>query len=119
LSSFLLDENVPHILVGALTLAGHEVLTAQEVGLSATPDDSVFAYAQTIGATVISLDLDFSDLRNFPLGNHFGIVMLRLKNLPPRQMADRTVIALADEVKGELYGSLVVIDAHGTREARL
>jgi predicted nuclease of predicted toxin-antitoxin system len=119
LSSFLLDENVPHILIEALTLAGHEVLTAQGVQLNATTDESVFAYAQTIGATVISLDLDFSDLRNFPLGNHFGIVMLRLKNLPPRQMADRTVIALTTEVKGELYGSLIVIDAHNTRELRL
>ena len=53
-------------LVKALTNAGHQVTTAQEVGLTSHPDETVFEHAQRLGPIVMTLDLDFSDLRNFP-----------------------------------------------------
>ena len=116
MARFLLDENVPHIFVDALRNAGHEATAIQQVGLSAAPDQAIFEYAQTVKATIISLDLDFSDLRLFPVGNHYGVVVLRLKDLRPSEMATRVVEALANEVSGELFGSLVVIDRHRSRQ---
>ena len=67
-------------------------------------------------ATVVSQDLDFSDLRNFPVGNHYGIVVLRLKDYAPYEMAARLVDALATEVKRALFGSLVVVDRRQSRQ---
>ena len=62
-------------------------------------------------ATVVSQDLDFSDLRNFPVGNHYGIVVLRLKDYAPDEMAARLVDALATEVKGPSLGHLLLLIA--------
>ncbi len=58
----------------------------------------------------------FRILRNFPVGDHFGIIVLRLKNYPPMEMAVRTFEALEHEVERELYGSLVVIDRKQSRQ---
>lgn len=116
MSRFLLDENVPLSLVDALRAAGHEAEAAASVGLKSAHDDIVFAYAQRMQATVVSQDLDFSDLRNFPVGNHYGIVVLRLKDYAPDEMAARLVDALATEVKRALFGSLVVVDRRQSRQ---
>jgi predicted nuclease of predicted toxin-antitoxin system len=65
----LLDQNVPRAVVV------HHVAT---VGLSGKSDLEVFQWAQSQAAMIITFDEDFADRRSFSIGEHHGIVRLRV-----------------------------------------
>lgn len=71
---FLIDENLAHSTVAVLREAGHD---AERVSGGAD-DRSVLAQAIHNGAVLVTADLDFADVRAFPLGTHAGIIVLRL-----------------------------------------
>jgi predicted nuclease of predicted toxin-antitoxin system len=56
---------------------GQDALHVQDVGLRDANDD-IFAYAQAEGRIIVSRDLDWSNLLDYPLGSHCGIVVLRV-----------------------------------------
>ncbi|HEY3366820.1 MAG TPA: DUF5615 family PIN-like protein [Symbiobacteriaceae bacterium] len=93
---FKLDENLPVGLANDLTMAGYNATTVFSEGLSGTPDDRLLAQCDAEGRILITLDLDFSDLRAYPPDKHTGIVVLR----PP----DQSVPALR-----KLFSKLVAL----------
>ena len=85
-----LDENVPHQAVHDLRALGHDVETAVSEGLAGALDSAVLSACTAEDRILVTLDLDFSDMRAYPPGSHRGIWVLR----PPRQTI-ATVVALA------------------------
>jgi predicted nuclease of predicted toxin-antitoxin system len=61
-----LDENLSLHLKPSLVQRGHEVSTAAEEGLLGKLDAEVGAAAKAEERMVLTLDLDFADLRKFP-----------------------------------------------------
>jgi predicted nuclease of predicted toxin-antitoxin system len=88
---FLVDENLSNSLAATLRSAGYEAEHVYEAGLGGQLDTAIFAYAQANGRTIISNDLDFSDITRFG-PPHNGIVIARLPNTI--SAADRTQIVL-------------------------
>jgi predicted nuclease of predicted toxin-antitoxin system len=75
---FLVDENLPARLIGALRAEGYEAEHAYDVGLRQRPDADVFTYAQTACATLITQDHDLErDIGQFPLP-HPGVLLVEL-----------------------------------------
>jgi len=113
----LLDQNVPYTVLEWLrTLRpGWNVRHAADVGLAVAPDSAVYAWAQEHGAAVVTFDEDFADRRSFPVGDHFGIVRLRVW---PTTVEETTAALrrLFDQVsEGELRGALVIVDRSSIR----
>lgn len=75
-----LDENLPVSLIEILTQLGHDVDSVQQEGLQGAPDPDVWAGAQEAKRFLVTQDLDFSDVREFAPGTHFGILLVRLAN---------------------------------------
>src|SRR5687768_3754248 len=75
MARLLADENFPLPVVMALRLAGHDVRTAREAGLLATPDPVVLAAATTDARTVLTQDRDYIRLHGQD-PNHAGIVFV-------------------------------------------
>lgn len=73
-----LDENLPTSLKTSLAGLGHDADTARDEGLSGRSDAVVWKAAQTTGRFLITMDLDFADLRAYPPGFHGGILIVRL-----------------------------------------
>lgn len=65
-----LDENLSRHLKPVLTGLGHDVLTAADEGLLSRPDVEVAARAPREGRILLSLDIEFADLRKYPPGSH-------------------------------------------------
>ncbi len=74
---FKLDENLPELVREALRELGHDVHTVADEGLSGAADDAVLGACGAEGRVLITLDLDFSDIRSYPPGSHPGIWVLR------------------------------------------
>ena len=75
-----LDENLPDTLSNILTEMNHDVETVLSEKLKGKRDEDVWRAAQKEGRFFITQDLDFSDIRNFQPGNHYGILIIRLSN---------------------------------------
>lgn len=78
---FKLDENLPELVRDALCELGHDAHTVAEEGLSGAKDEAVLEACVADDRILITLDLDFSDIRAYPPGSHSGIWIL----LPPKQ----------------------------------
>lgn len=74
---FKLDENLP--VAGSKVLAelGHDTMTVIDQSLSGEADQSLLTICDLESRTLITLDLDFSDIRTYPPNEHAGIVVLR------------------------------------------
>lgn len=87
---FKLDENLPRDAVVLLQQAGHDVHTALAEDLGGNPDPRVFRASQTEARILVTLDLDFSDIRVYPPASHHGVWVLR----PHTQSIENTLALL-------------------------
>ncbi|MCL4872205.1 MAG: DUF5615 family PIN-like protein [Anaerolineae bacterium] len=85
-----LDENMPANLVAILENLGHDVDTIPQENLAGVEDNQVWAAAQRENRFLITQDLDFSDLRLYAPGTHYGLLLVRMRN-PGRMALTRKV----------------------------
>jgi len=109
---FLLDANLPRAAIEAVDKHGHQVEFARDIGLGAAPDVQIAARARQTGAALITRDLDFSDIRQYPPQQYAGIVVLRL----PDHFTAAEIIAVLAKFFAEprflenLPGHLAIVD---------
>lgn len=71
----------------------------------------MFALAGREDRVLVSADLDFSDVRRFPLGVHPGVVVARLPNeWTADRLVDVLVSALTTLADEDLRGALVIVE---------
>ncbi|HTL51895.1 MAG TPA: DUF5615 family PIN-like protein [Planctomycetota bacterium] len=75
---FKVDENLPHDAVELLRTHGHDALSVSEQHLTGASDDKIASVCMQEKRALITLDLDFSDLRRYQPSQTAGIVVLRL-----------------------------------------
>ncbi len=114
---FLIDANLPRSAIGLLLRLGHEVDFARDIGLGAAPDSQIAARASQTGASILTRDLDFADVRRYPPHAYAGIVVLRL---PDDAVASDIVLILErflsqSNFVDQLKGRLAVVEANRVR----
>ncbi|HWB81392.1 MAG TPA: DUF5615 family PIN-like protein [Nannocystaceae bacterium] len=73
-----LDENLPVSACAGLAALGHDVDTVIDEGLAGADDPTVWTAARTENRFLVTLDLDFSDVRRFQPGTHAGLMIVRV-----------------------------------------
>jgi len=74
---FKLDENIPRDAIALLRDAGHDVQSALDEQLGGSTDLRILDACRNESRVLVTLDLDFSDIRLHAPGNHPGIWVLR------------------------------------------
>ena len=110
-----LDENIPTSVSAILADLGHESDTTTEEGLQGRIDADVWSAAQDAGASLITQDLDFSDIRQFQPGTHEGILVLRLKEPGRQALTERIRSVFQSEDVGHWRGCFVIATEHKIR----
>ncbi len=77
---FKVDENLPIEVAEMLRQAGHDAATVLEQHLGGSDDAQLVALCQLEGRIRVTLDMDFSDIRNYPPAEFPGLVVLRLRH---------------------------------------
>jgi predicted nuclease of predicted toxin-antitoxin system len=75
---FKIDENLPVELAGELIVAGHEAVTVDDQQLVGSNDFNLSETCKSEGRVLVTLDLDFADIRTYPPENYSGLIVLRL-----------------------------------------
>jgi predicted nuclease of predicted toxin-antitoxin system len=63
---FKIDENLPVEILDLLRRKGHEALSVAEQQLAGHPDTDVASTCQAERRVLVTLDLNFSDIRLYP-----------------------------------------------------
>jgi predicted nuclease of predicted toxin-antitoxin system len=105
-----LDENMPADLVDLLRASGHDVDSVRDEGLSGSDDRTILKAATSEDRVVVTFDVGFGNIREYPPGSHSGIVVFRLHDQrweimegPARRLVESNLLARLD-------GRLAVVD---------
>jgi predicted nuclease of predicted toxin-antitoxin system len=112
---FKVDENLPEIAATILREAGYDTETVLSEGLGGAPDTILAAVCQKERRALVSLDLDFSDIRTYPPGEYPGIIVLRIHNHSISHIASimaKVVLLLQTE---RLAGTIWSVDERRVR----
>lgn len=112
---FKTDENLPVEVVELLQREGHDALSVVDQQLAGHPDVDVASVCQAERRALVTLDLDFSDIRSYPPEDYFGIVVLRpgLQTISSiLRLATRSISLLDTE---PLLGRLWIVSEHRVR----
>ncbi|MBE7479583.1 MAG: DUF5615 family PIN-like protein [Polyangiaceae bacterium] len=108
--AFKLDENLPTEAVALLRQDGHDVSSVMQQGLGGHPDPDVSTVCRSEGRVLVTLDVDFANVQNYPPSEYPGIIVLRLARQGKLQ-----VLAVLDALRGrldpsELKGRLWIVE---------
>ncbi len=112
---FKTDENLPAEIANLLGRHGHDAITVHAQGLGGVADPAVAAVCKSENRAIVTLDLDFCDIRRYPPEDYSGIIVLRpvVQTIPAlEQMMTRALPLLATE---PLQGCLWIVDDHRVR----
>jgi predicted nuclease of predicted toxin-antitoxin system len=75
---FKVDENLPEKLVSLLNDAGHDAKSVLDQSMGGAADARVAEVCRVENRIVVTLDLDFADIRTYPPAQSPGFVVFRL-----------------------------------------
>lgn len=109
---FLVDANLPRSTLSLLSRLGHRADHVRDIGLGAAPDMEVAAMAMTLKATLLTRDLDFSDIRLYPPSEYEGIIIMRL----PEDAVATAIVKVLErflshaDILTRLSGRLIILE---------
>ncbi len=113
-----LDENLSRHLKQILCNLRHDVTTAAEEGLLSKTDAAVAAAAKNDGRILLTLDVEFGDVRKYPPGTHPGIVLFRPRSFGPATVNRFVADFVRDTDLRLLSGCVVIADTDRIRVRR-
>lgn len=104
---FKIDENLPAEVAGLLRKQEHDAVTVLEQHLGGSPDSNIAVICQQEGRALVTLDIDFADIRFYPPEQYPGIIVLRLERQDKPHVLDifaHVMEAFSSEpIKGRLW----------------
>jgi predicted nuclease of predicted toxin-antitoxin system len=112
---FKIDENLHCDAGDLLRQHGHDALTVFEQGLRGESDTAIANICRQESRAIITLDLDFSNIRVYPPTDYEGIIVLRLNDQSRASMLRvlGRIVRLFDTEP--LAGRLWIVDEHRVR----
>lgn len=107
---FKVDENLHSDAADLLRQHGHDALTVRDQGLRGHVDSDVADVCRRESRALLTLDLDFADIRAFPPADYAGIIVLRIADQSRPavlKVIDRIIDSFAKE---PLSGNLWIVD---------
>ena len=96
---FKVDENLPVQCVDQMREGGHDEQSVHDQGLSVAADPRIAEVCAEEGRVLVSLDLDFADIRTYPPSGSAGIIDRVLVLLPDESPAGRLWVVEEDKLR--------------------
>jgi predicted nuclease of predicted toxin-antitoxin system len=112
---FKTDENVHPDVAACLQQQGHDAVTVWDESLRGTPDANLAKACQDENRALITLDLDFSDIRVYPPEQFPGLVVLRLASQSRDSVLEVIARLLPMLTEDKLTGHLWIVTERNVR----
>jgi predicted nuclease of predicted toxin-antitoxin system len=104
---FKIDENLPTEFVDILAATGYEAVTVMAQRLQDKTDSTIIDVCVREGYILVTLDLDFADIRSYPPSRYLGLMVLRVARQDKRHLIKvfrQTIPMLKQEsIEGRLW----------------
>ena len=107
---FKLDENLPGALVGLFAEAGHDAVTVAEQEMTGASDPRIVSVCRSEGRALVTLDMDFADIRTYPPQDYPGLVVFRLSRHGPGRVLGVAAKLLEMLPRASLQGQLWIVE---------
>jgi predicted nuclease of predicted toxin-antitoxin system len=97
---FKVDENLPVEVAQLFQEAGYEATTVLDQHLGGSGDATVASICQQETRALVTLNLDFADIRTYPPAQYAGVIVLRLQRQDKSHVLEvcaRMIALLAQE----------------------
>ena len=112
---FKIDENLPAEFAELLNAAGHDAKTVVEQGMAGATDTTVINTCSREDRVLVTLDLDFADVRTYPPHQYAGIIVLRLSRQDKRYLLDVFTKAMTMLAKEPVRQQLWIVEENRIR----
>lgn len=112
---FKVDENLPVEVAGLLRAAGHEACTVADQRMSGAPDAALADVCRAESRAVVTLDLDFADIRRHPPAGSPRIVVPRLATQDRAHILAASARVIPRLQAETLAGALWIVEADAVR----
>ena len=106
----LTDECVWQCTIDFLRAEGHEITTADEVGLCETEDELILDYAISNNFILITRDMDFSNILIYPPIKHLGLIVLKITPQKIESVHKVLGVALQQFTPESIQRTLIIVD---------
>ena len=106
---FIADENIPNALILAIRRKSYSIKDIKEENLIGISDQELLAIAKKEQRIIITFDKDFTNLLQFPLKSHSGIMVLRYSNKYVQNVVTKFCYLLDSPFKDRFENSLCEI----------
>ena len=112
---FKIDENLHSDAADLLRRHGHDALTVHEQKLRGAADMDIASVCKREARAIVTMDLDFSDTREYPPIDYHGIIVLRLNDQSRASVLSvlGRIVPLLDSEP--LIGNLWIVQETGLR----
>jgi predicted nuclease of predicted toxin-antitoxin system len=107
---FLADMGVAGRIVDWLRTQGHEATHLRDEGLGRLADAAIFEKAVSEKRTILTFDLDFSQIAAVSRGTGVSVIVFRLKNARTPHVIERLAAVLPDCEEALRSGAVVAVE---------
>jgi predicted nuclease of predicted toxin-antitoxin system len=116
---FVIDEDMPRSTGAVLKKRGYAVKDIRDYGLRGAADRQIYEFAQSEKAVLLTGDKGFGNILRFPLGGHFGIVIVHFPNEMPTIEVNRHLLQRFDDLlEDDFKGNLIIMEPRKIRIRR-
>ena len=112
---FITDEDVPRSTARVLRDAGFDAVDVRDVGLRGKSDAEVFNYAQRENRLLITCDMGFSNILNFPPAENYGVLVVRVPDSESIETFNHEILRAVQEVDENLLHHLAIVEVGKVR----
>jgi predicted nuclease of predicted toxin-antitoxin system len=112
---FKVDENMPVEVAALLRSHGHDAETVLDEDLGGQPDPVIAAVCQSENRVLLTLDLDFADIRTYPPAESTGKIVFRLRATDKPHVLNVLQRVIASLPQHSPNGQLWIVDDAAVR----
>ena len=112
---FITDEDVPRSTARLLREAGYDAVDVRDVGLRGKNDSAIFGFAQKEQRILITCDLGFSNIVQYPPEKTAGIIVVRIPDEIPIPQFNKVLLEAIQGIDERLPAHLAIVDLKKVR----
>ena len=107
---FLVDMCVDIRVAEWLRSCGHDAVHLRDERLQRLPNGEIFIKAENEYRTIVTFDLDFSEIAALSHGQKVSVVVFRLRNTKARHVIDRFSVILPHVSEASDSGAIIMVE---------
>lgn len=108
---FLLDANIPYSSIDVFKKFNYDVQHTRNIGLAKVTDKEIIKYVKKNQQVLVTKDLGFANILDYPFKTHHGLIVLRLPFYFTAKQINKALSGFLKSVKeDQIKNSIIIVE---------